>query len=284
MQMGTSGKEKPIDATRISGNSWSVRRSTPVCKQIRIPNSIHLMSALLLSALAASSACSGGSTHPLVMVPSATPTPTASAIPTPIATATATAGSHLVRGLLQHASFQYAIVVLSSGQVLIAGGANNQVSALPNAEIYDPVSGTMRPTLAPMHAARQSPVAVLLTSGKVLIAGGRDENFHPLASAETYDPASDTFTLSSGAMSSGRFKATANLLGDSTVLVAGGTGNSGHSLASADIYDPATDSFTTTSAPMTVARADHEAVNLPDGSVLLSGGVDSSHPLNRRAL
>ena len=222
------------------GVLWRRRpfRSAPVLK--RIPNINHLVLAVLLSALIGVSACNGSSSETVLVIPSATASPTAAptavptgtqtptATPTPTSTPTATStpapGSHLVRGLLQQSSYGYAAVVLASGQVLIAGGANNLLAALPNAAIYDPASGTMRPTGAPMHAARRIPAAVLLKSGKVLIAGGRDQNFHALDSAEIYDPVADTFTLTSGVMSSARENETANLLGDGTVLVAGGSG------------------------------------------------------------
>ncbi|MGD0676782.1 MAG: hypothetical protein ABSC94_15320 [Polyangiaceae bacterium] len=86
--------------------------------------------------------------------------------------------------------------VLPNGQVLVAGGWNNQTLA-SSAEIYDPALGTFTPTgsMDSEHylAGWGSPWPVL-ANGKVLVAGGLDASGALLATAELYDPAAGTFS------------------------------------------------------------------------------------------
>ena len=82
--------------------------------------------------------------------------------------------------------------LLSSGQVLVAGGISN--GGYPScAEVYDPATGAW--TLAGnLATARADHTATLLSNGQVLITGGveadldADGNIIPLASSELYDP------------------------------------------------------------------------------------------------
>ncbi len=86
--------------------------------------------------------------------------------------------------------------VLANGQVLIAGGWNNQ-TLTSSAELYDPVSGTFTLTgsMDSGHylAGWGSPWPVF-ANGKVLVAGGLDASGALLASAELFDPATGTFS------------------------------------------------------------------------------------------
>ena len=122
----------------------------------------------------------------------------------------------------------------SSGRVLMTGGDAGSYSPitmpLPDAEVYDPASGTFSPTPS-MAVARTLHTATLLPNGRVLIVGGSDGD-RALASAESYDPAAGTFA-SAGSMSRARYGATATLLADGRVLICGGSAG-----ASAELYTP----------------------------------------------
>ena len=172
-------------------------------------------------------------------------------------------------------------VLLNSGKVLLAGGANSG-GALNSAELYDPVTDTFASS-GNLNAARTGASATLLESGKVLIAGGSSDGTvnGALNSAEVFDPAGNagagTFASVAGAtptLGDNRWQPEAALLLGGDVLIAGGMNSSG-ALASADRYDPVTDSFTTSGEQMAQSRAGGAAVALPNGMVLLAGGTTS---------
>jgi hypothetical protein len=145
--------------------------------------------------------------------------------------------------------------LLNDGTVLIAGGMvnlNGEMTAVDSAEIYNPVTLTFSPVLAPMIAPRVGHTATLLKDGRVLLAGGSNG-------------ASD-FALSST---------------DSGATL-GLPNASGSILSSAEIYDPKLKTFEPvgginkkTNLPvlaMKAARFDHTATLLANGAVLLTGG------------
>ena len=128
---------------------------------------------------------------------------------------------------------------LLDGRVLITGGGDGS-----RAEVYDPTTGTFKPT-GSLKTPRWQQTATLLPDGRVLVAGGADLNAGecctPLTSAELYDPMTGTFSLT-GSLTTARRGQTATLLADGRVLVAGGLGQQ-EVLASAEIYDAATGTF-----------------------------------------
>ncbi|MGO9060146.1 MAG: kelch repeat-containing protein, partial [Candidatus Binataceae bacterium] len=189
--------------------------------------------------------------------------------------------------------------LLSSGQVLVAGGSQIP-GTLDSAEIYDPTSGTFTATSGSMTQARHHHTATLLNDGTVLVAGGDNGGGLLLAtaflSAELYDPATDKFTAT-GAMFSPRTWQTATLLADGKVLMAGGspavdstinpeTGNGSGlpvgALPNAELYSPASKQFFGNPGAMNDARTEHAAALIKgcacatDNQVLLTGGVDAS--------
>ena len=113
--------------------------------------------------------------------------------------------------------------LLSSGQVLIAGGGNCNSGCLDfkTAELYDPNSGSFSPTPGNLATPYVGGAAILLTSNKVLIAGGTSDGSTLNSLAELYDPATGSFTQS-GAMVNPRSSFTATLLQNGNVLIAGG--------------------------------------------------------------
>ncbi len=106
------------------------------------------------------------------------------------------------------------MTLLSSGQVLLAGGENctsaTSCTALNAAEIYDPVAPTFTAT-GSLNAARLNASAVALSSGMVLIAGGFNGTNYP-PTGELYDPIAGTFSNTATNLNVPRANATATLL------------------------------------------------------------------------
>ena len=78
-------------------------------------------------------------------------------------------------------------VQLPDGRVLLIGGITPAAVALSDVELYDPATGTWRPT-GSMATPRMYPTATVLADGKVLVAGGSTRE-GATAAAELYDPA-----------------------------------------------------------------------------------------------
>jgi hypothetical protein len=165
--------------------------------------------------------------------------------------------------------------LLSSGQVVVVGGKDNNGNAVATAETYEPGPGTFTPALTTLNHARFSHTATLLDAFTILIAGGTGVAGTSLSSAEIYDSETGTFSNTTASMTAARSQHTDTTLGDGTVLLAGGVDASGNALDSAEIYNPATGTFTAT-GHMTIARAQHTATLLDAGTVLLTGGLDAT--------
>jgi hypothetical protein len=163
--------------------------------------------------------------------------------------------------------------VLADGSVLIAGGYDNNDSALASAVLYHPATNTFSPT-GPLAVARGLHAATRLADGRVLIAGGGPASYAGagtfLASAELYDPKTGTFSPT-GSMATSREDHTATLLPDGRVLIAGGNDVGDHAVGSAELYNPKSGTFSPTGS-MRTARGFHTATLLSDGRVLIVGG------------
>jgi hypothetical protein len=157
--------------------------------------------------------------------------------------------------------------LLTSGKVLITGGANGVADA--SAELYDPATAAFTAT-GSMTEARMGHTATLLNDSahSVLIVG--------LMTAELYNPATGTFTAT-GSMHYARNSPTATLLSDTgpnagKVLIVGGDS------AVAELYDPGIGTFTDTGST-TIVRSGHTATLLTAGplagQVLIAGGSDA---------
>ena len=163
--------------------------------------------------------------------------------------------------------------LLTSGKVLIAGGANGVADA--SAELYDPATGAFTAT-GSMTEARIGHTATLLNDSarSVLIVGSVD------MTAELYNPAKGTFTAT-GSMHQARASPTATLLSSTgpnagKVLIVGGNTTSGDLVA--ELYDPGTGTFSDTGST-TILRTGHTATLLTiaplAGQVLIAGGSNS---------
>ena len=179
--------------------------------------------------------------------------------------------------------------LLPNGNVLIAGGLDNNGSPLASTELYLAASNSFAPASgvgAPpsMNTGRYFAAATALGGGEVLIAGGvgPGAGFQLLASTELYNAANNSFAPASGAgappnMNTGREAATATLLPNGNALIAGGLNSSDSPLASTELYNAASNSFAPASgagAPpsMNAARGEATATQLASGKVLIAGG------------
>jgi hypothetical protein len=147
------------------------------------------------------------------------------------------AGTFSPTGSMTTARSGHTATLLADGRVLIAGGGGVFSNAYytDSAELYDPATGTFRPT-GSMTRARSGHTATRLTDGRVLITAGRRGSY--LGSAELYDPATGTFSPT-GSMATARESHTATLLADGRVLIVGGSvAGVGPATASAELYQP----------------------------------------------
>jgi N-acetylneuraminic acid mutarotase len=190
----------------------------------------------------------------------------------------AAVGSFVSAGNLTDARANHTATLLSSGLVLVAGGANftaTNTTYPASVEIYDPSNGIWS-SAGSIANPRENHTATLLPNGKVLIAGGfiiSGSNPVYLSSAELYDPTSNTWS-SAGNMVTARDNHTATLLSNGNVLVAGGL-NSGGALASSELYNPTTNSWSS-AGNLSSARYSHTSILLPNGNVLVAGGLGIS--------
>jgi hypothetical protein len=167
-----------------------------------------------------------------------------------------------------------AAVLLSNGQVLLAGGDGTGGTAVATANLYDPTQNKFLPAHV-MGAARAFQLSAQVPGGKALVAGGVDAAGKTLASGEVYDPGSNTWKPVANSMSSPRAGAGASGLPSGKVVLAGGasaTTPTTTATASTDIYDPAANTFSGGPA-MSTSRILFGLTALADGRVLATGGI-----------
>lgn len=160
--------------------------------------------------------------------------------------------------------------LLSNGQILIAGGHVGRGAAIQiyaTAEIYDPATGTFRPTGAMTHV-RHKHSAALLPDGRVLINGGADarDDQGTYRDTEVYDPSIETF-IRGPEMQMDRYKhaGTSLLLPNGRVLIAGGA-------AQAEVFDPRRSSFTVVEGEARMRGSFSAVTVLPNGEAIITGG------------
>jgi len=194
------------------------------------------------------------------------------------------AGTFTVAGsgsgnVMTAARFGQTATLLTSGQVLIAGGENS-AGSLNSAELYNPATDAFTAT-GSLGTARYGAAAALLASGKVLIVGGTGSS-GALMSAELFDPTGNSNAgafSTTGSLGTARTGATATLLLNGNVLIAGGSSDGSTPLNSAEIYNTSglnTGTFTSSNSTLNTARFNGTATLLPNGMVLLVGGANGS--------
>ena len=157
--------------------------------------------------------------------------------------------------------------VLSSGQVLIVGGMDDDGGSLASVELFDPADNSAQ-EFGSLTEPRVSHTATVLADGRVLIAGGYNGEY--LSSVEVFDPTTRRFDPA-GFLLEGRSGHTATLLPDGRVLFVGGVGRGWTFLRSAELYNPETGRSEAVDS-MSVPRESHTATLLADGRVLVIGG------------
>lgn len=189
-------------------------------------------------------------------------------------------GTFSATGSMAVARDEHTATLLPNGKVLVAGGAEPLTGQtnVPDAEIYDPATGTFSPA-GGMTTPRYSHTATLLANGAVLLVGGSVvSGGGSLATAEIFDPATQLFTATPGNMEAGRTNHSATLLPDGTVLLTGGIGNGTPGqlkvLGTAELYDLVTNTFSP-AASMAGVRCQQSATLLQNGDVLVVAGRDA---------
>jgi len=201
-------------------------------------------------------------------------------------------GTFTVTGSLNTGLDDHTATLLTSGTVLVAGGAGNGNTILSSAELYDPSTGSFTLT-GSLNAARYSHTSVLLNNGTVVVSGGVINRVGtPTASAELYlpesktnliigsqptDPARATFEkyddsgnrLLTGNLNIARDYHTATLLNNGLVFVAGGNDDD----TSWQIFDQNGNALS--SGLLQDGRILSAATLLTNGNVFLAGGTIS---------
>jgi N-acetylneuraminic acid mutarotase len=183
-------------------------------------------------------------------------------------------GQWTVTGSMTSVRCAHTATLLPNGQVLVAGGNDDNANSLATAELYSPATGTWGAT-GSLNTARTGPLAELLGSGTVLVAGGENVTGSVngdcalsagcketvLASAEIFNP------------SQGGWEPTGSMPA---------AGGSGSLLANGDVlkffnsfYTPATGTWTAAGAFPRFVAGDSTATLLGNGLVLATGFIST---------
>lgn len=176
---------------------------------------------------------------------------------------------------IQPANNGVSFVLLESGKVLASGGLSGLSipGAIPNSEIFDPVSLTWTVT-GSMLIPTEDHSTILMPGGKVLAIGG-----YPVAlggdwinDGELFDPTIGQWSVA-GAVSTERGGSIPALMPTGKVLLMGGEPYTqpATALSSTEIYDPQTNSWSAW-GNMLNAREYQSAVLLSSGQLLVAGG------------
>lgn len=179
----------------------------------------------------------------------------------------ATSQSILTAAMPDGDRINHAIIRLTSGVVLVAGGS----AYVTNSVVYDPADAWgITGTLATRQLTWEAATVALLPNGKVLHAGGADTDGRT-NTCQLFDPATGQWTYT-GEMSYPRSALISLTLSNGKVLVVGG--QAGNAIP-AEVYDQATGQWTLTDSPVPV-RSGHTLTLLGNGQVLIAGGAGSS--------
>lgn len=183
--------------------------------------------------------------------------------------------------------------LLSSGDILIAGGVDAAGNKLGSSELFLTSVGNTSVTtdLGLAFVARASHTATLLPNGCVLAVGGNtaaSDAVAPVASnsAQIYNPATGAWgNVTTGPQTTlltARINHTATLLNDGRVLICGGEDGTGTALDNpvsnvCEFYTPGatcTEGDFTAAPNLLQSRYNHTATLLKDGKVWFTGGAN----------
>ena len=194
----------------------------------------------------------------------------------------APAGSEwTARGSLPTQRQYHSATLLSTGKVLVVGGADSSnATALSSAQLYDPSAGGGSWTTADAipGGGRWGHTATTMLNGKVLVVGGLGTAiWPPYGTVMLFDPAAAAGgQWTQGPSSAGRFGHTSSLLPGGKVLVVGGYNPStAQPFGAVTVYDPGTNSWANATT-MPVTRQGHTATVLSNGSVVVIGGATAN--------
>ena len=165
---------------------------------------------------------------------------------------------------------------MNTGKVIVAGGYDNNGSAVNTAALYEP-SWRQWTATGNMTESRGNHTATRLANDNILIVGGHI-NTSPItirSSAEIYNTSTGQWSLvdSPGL----RTSHTATLLANGSVVVAGGTTAVGSDSSSVRRFSYAQGTWSNATALPVAATGMHPAATLlENGKVLLTGGSDYS--------
>lgn len=173
--------------------------------------------------------------------------------------------------------------LLTSGDILLAGGVDQGGATLGTAEIFAASRGNVIIPTGGIGVAVASHTATLMANGCVLVAGGNaaaNDGVAPVpqASGRIYNPQTGAWTGFAGSMATARFNHTATLLNDGRVLLCGGQNTNtdavGNAISSCEFYTPTSCELGSFSAAPSLlqARYNHTATLLKDGRVWFTGG------------
>jgi hypothetical protein len=167
-----------------------------------------------------------------------------------------------------------ALVTLTDGRVLAAGGEDANAKPGTATRIYDPGANSWLPA-ASMPTAWQIPKVVALPSGGALALGGPGYGFG-VSGAARYDARTDTWKPEP-ALAVARQEPAITALSDGRVLVVGGSVSTLNcaTVPGGEVFDPTRDSWSPV-AGLAVSRAAALPVLLTDGRVLLALGAASA--------
>ena len=162
--------------------------------------------------------------------------------PTPAATLYATAElydpstGHFTKttGMLTTSRDLQTANLLSTGKVLIAGGASSMGGTQATSDLFDSNSQSFTAT-GVMATPRYYHDATALSDGRILVTGGSDDATRAKSAAEVYDPTAGTFA-STGSMIYPRVWHTSTLLSNGKVLITGGAGNDSVPIAICELF------------------------------------------------
>lgn len=195
--------------------------------------------------------------------------------------ALAASGNWVSAGNVHTARDGHTATLLSNGNVVIAGGENNN-QALDSTEVYSSMTGQWTYS-GNLNVARSNHGAVLLPNGSILVAGGCTGGClgATTASAELYNSVSGKWASTGSMLTARTYFGMAMEAGPGgRVLVAGGcTGLNSNGCtgvtARVEYYNPATGKWAALPA-MHVARGSLSATLLRNGQILVAGGINAA--------
>ena len=180
-------------------------------------------------------------------------------------------GTWTTAGQLITPRFVPSAILLSNGQVLVAGGLTSN-GTTASCELYDPNTKTSTLT-GSMLLNRYCMQAVLMADGKVILTGGRDggASSNYFGECELYDPASGTWSVTSS-MKQARTMGVFARFSDNTVLAAGGRNTPEGLATGSEILDPVTNDWQVTAS---IKEPIHwtAGIGFPDDRFMATGGI-----------